>query len=886
MERAREMRYLGLRGPRSQLELRTVSFFMRLAICVATGYEQNSSLPKLPGTELDLEIVSQRLAQPDAGFIVHAFPAQRRLAEGIEQLIESLGQPLESLLFYFSGYALLDAERGPALLLDGERIGTLSLKRLRKIVQQYASEALVVLELISPPESRQTSEDLVSEVSSALIGFGSGASVLAAARPAHEASGASPFSNLLRMVLDWHDPSYTLSASALWAGMQAETALFDEIAAAAFTLGPSDPVLIHARAAETLGRPSGAGDAAGAADAAVFPFEAPTLQSFEAAGDALVERGEQLAALDQYEGARAQLAEEPGADHVRLYEKIATVLRKVERLEDARAYCEAALAIDPDAPAALDGVTDLSLELGDVERARAWLERWTAVDPKALIALERLLGLQLAAGEHEAALETRRRIAHASTDPNRAAEQLYAAALSAEEALRDQKRALDLYEEALSFNPNATEVLERAERLLEQRREYERLAAIYEFSLERATSHELAQALARRLGDLCRQRLSDSGRAARALARSSELDPGNHSLFAELSRLFSAQGDYARAAEQARRALAAEPKAEYLRLALRAFEKTGEADAAWNAANALEWLGEADINESLVASQHKPEGLLMARSNLADGDWSEAHLSGDIDPTLVELIWALRDAIVEIGVAAAKKQRDLPELDPAQAQDPAKSTTTLAKTLLWTSRLLAVQTPELYVVPEVRGELLGHPEKNPISVASRSVGSGLSLPELAFLWGRHLVQFRREHELSLFVPDADDQVAFLSAALAVGGSPEHEPRSLDGNAKRFAAGLKKHLRGPKVEHVKDIVRRQAKVDPVVRMRAYRKRAERAALRAGLLACGDIEIAARLSERFPSGREFRVEERRAELVSFSVSASYAHLRRRLGVAVSG
>ena len=89
-----------------------------------------------------------------------------------------------------------------------------------------------------------------------------------------------------------------------------------------------------------------------------------------------------------------------------------------------------------------------------------------------------------------------------------------------------------------------------------------------------------------------------------------------------------------------------------------------------------------------------------------------------------------------------------------------------------------------------------------------------------------------------------------------------------------------------MEYVKDIVRRQPKIEPGVRLKAYRRRAERAALRAGLLACGDIAIAVRLSERFPSGRELTATERRADLASFSIATAYGDLRRRLGVAVSG
>jgi len=855
---------------------------MRLAICVASAYEQNTSLPQLPGAELDLEAISQRLAQPDAGFSVHAFSALRGLAEGIEQLIDSIAEPIETLLFYFSGYALLSEERGPALLLDGDRIGTFSLRRLSKIVLQAAPEAAILLELVSPPDSYQASSDVVHAVNAALTGVGSPASIITAARPASAAneSALSPFSNLLRMVLDWRDPGGALSLAALWAGVQSDPALFEEIPAIDFVQGPSDPLLVPAQA--LLTRPPEHAPPG----ASLYPFATPDLRTYVAEADQLAARGEHQAALDHYEGARAQLSAEPGPDHVRLYEKIGALLRKVERFEDARAYFEAALAIDPDAPRSLDGVTDLSLELGDVERARAWLERWAAVDPKALVAHERLLGLQLAAGEHSLAIETRRRIAHALPDKLRAADQLYAAALSAEEALGNPARAIDLLEEALTFDPSSTDVLQRVETLLENRREFGRLALVYEFSLERAETQELAQALARRLGDLCRDQLRDPGRAVRALARAAELEPNNHALFAELSQLFVKSGDHVRAAELARRAVAAEPKPEYLRLALRAFEKSGEHDAAWNAASALDWLGEADINESLAASQHRPEGLLMARGNLTESDWAEGKLAGDADPALIELFWALREGIVEIGMATAKKQRLVPELEPATEQDLAKSTTTLAKTLLWASRLLAVQTPKLFVLPEVPGELASVPDKVPVCLASRSVGSGLGLAELAFLWGRHLVQFRREHDLGSFLPDRADQDALLAAALAVGGSPQHELRALDGTAKRFAAGLKKHLRGANVDYVRDIVRRQPQMDPGARLRAYRRRAERAALRAGLLACGDIGIAARLSERFPRGSELSPQERRGDLVSFSLATAYGDLRARLGVAVSG
>ena len=860
---------------------------MRLAICIGSAYDQNQSLAPLPGAELDLEIISQRFAQADAGFTVHAFSALRGLPEGIEQLIFDLGQPLESLVVYFSGYALLSEERGPALLLDGERLGTCSFKRLRKIIDTSAPEALVILDLVLPANSEHIPHELVSAAEAAFSGGTSRATLIVAARPraADEPAAPSAFTHLARMILDWYDPAYGLTARSWFEAMQAERALFEEITVASLAIGPSDPWLIFPTAAESLGRRSGVGDAAGAFDGSVAPFAVPTFENFVAAGDALIKSDEWSAALDQYEGARALLPADPGAEHARLYAKIASALAHVERFADARAYYDAALGIEPNAIAVLDGVSELCLETGDTAQARSWLARWLALEENSVKANERLLGIELGAGEHELAISRRRRLAHALTDRTRAAEQLLAAGLSLEQVLNDATRALECYEEALTVDPTSLDVIERLEELLTARGDFTRLAQVYEFALQHARDPEVAQALATQLSELCRETLIDAPRAVRALASAADLVQDNPSLHAEVAGLFTAQGDFAHAAEQARRAVASEPRPEYLRIALQSLEKLGELDSAWNAANALDWLGEADINESLLATQHRPEGLLAARTNLTDSDWAEGHLSGETDPELMALVWAARDAIIETAVAAAKK-KDRPELDAAALQDLAKSTTTLAKTLLWTSRLLGVRTPELYIVPSAPGHLSARIERVPTSIASRAVGSGLGLAELAFLWGRHLVQFRPEHELTFLFPEPEEQAALLTAALSVGGSARYAPRSLDADAKRFAAGLKKHLRGPNLEQLKQVVVRQPDTAPGERMRAYRRRASRAALRAGLLACGDIAVAMRLAERFPIPSEFAKGEERADLVAFSIGQSYALLRQKLGVAVSG
>jgi hypothetical protein len=105
---------------------------MRLAIVAASSYEENGQVAPIPNAEIDVELFGRRLAEPDAGFVVHAFDAERGLAEGVEELTRSLDARPRSLIFYFWGYALLSAERGPTLLLDGPKPWSCSTQPWRK----------------------------------------------------------------------------------------------------------------------------------------------------------------------------------------------------------------------------------------------------------------------------------------------------------------------------------------------------------------------------------------------------------------------------------------------------------------------------------------------------------------------------------------------------------------------------------------------------------------------------------------------------------------------------------------------------------------------------------------------------------------------------------
>ncbi len=775
---------------------------MRLAILAASTYANNQKLRELPQVEAELDVLGQRLTEPDAGFVVHIFSAQRGLAEGIEQLAQTFHEPIESLLFYFCGYAVVSDDRGPALLLDGERLSSLSVKRLRRLLAQLSPSALAILDTVSAFATEPAPREVVAALSLTLQSDESSLHQLLANRPLHsDLSSRSPFTSLVELVLDWQSNADGLSPEALHAAMRSEEALFSELPAVHYVAGSEPFHILHPGYRPVFSMPAPAGPMLDSADA------------LERA-DALAAAGDYDNALVEYTVALGELGPGPSPRHSSLYVKIGVALRTVGRAQDALAYFDAALGIDEKNTAALSGAAELRAEARDADAALPLLERWLAIEPNALPAA----GL--------------------------------------------------------------------AAKLLSESRRFTELARLYERVLPRVTEASVAVELSLDFAALCQDTLADPDRATAALEHAAKLAPNELRVREPLIGLCEARGDFERALTHVLAALrVSAPEPERYRAALRLFEKCHRPDGAWNAACVLEELGDADINESLLASTRRPEGLLPARGRIGDDEWSKKLFCSDRNELADELFTVLGEAAVEVGLETARRKRRLPLLDPNSAQDPEKSTATIAKTLLWTAKLLGLAVPRLYVSTELRGELFAPPERQPTLIASKSLGSGLELAELSFLWGRHLAFLRPEHRLTLYFPNVAELSELIIAALSLGGATELPFKKLDGDAKLFARGLKRHLSPQQLTRLKAVAERiRAHQAPHVAL-SWTRAVEMSTSRAGLLASGNLEIAAKMSERFPLGMQLSPAEQLSDLMAWCVSADYAALRERLGVNVT-
>jgi hypothetical protein len=313
------------------------------------------------------------------------------------------------------------------------------------------------------------------------------------------------------------------------------------------------------------------------------------------------------------------------------------------------------------------------------------------------------------------------------------------------------------------------------------------------------------------------------------------------------------------------------------RIGLRIFEHMGSPDGAYCTASVLECLGAATAEESAIVEAHRPDGLLAVESVLGDADWQAARFFAERDVTMHDLMARLSGPAEKAKLEMLRRASRPRDEDLGEREDLSGSTAMMVRALLWASQLLSIQAPDLYLARDVAGDILAVPTASPSVRASRALGSGVTLKELAFLWGRALSVFRPEHYLAVFYPTVEELTTLLEAASLVTSAPGSATRE----ALAVADALDKVLpRGDKkaIEHLLEGIG-----DLREASRRWLVSQELSATRAGLLCTGDLATAVRLVQRFRFGRVTTQGEQVDDLYVYCVGEAHLMLRRQLGVA---
>lgn len=491
---------------------------------------------------------------------------------------------------------------------------------------------------------------------------------------------------------------------------------------------------------------------------------------------------------------------------------------------------------------------------------------------------ERMRALHEAAGEYGRAVDVAVSIAETIADPVERARAFVAAADLCAERAGNVDRAVALYEAAIADDPAVPGAFEAIEQVLLDSGDVEGTEKAYVRQLERLhdRSEEARVRLLHKLATLREDRLADWQGAAEALDRLVTLKPRDADARLHLARLLEEHGQDALAVRCLEIAAVSVPKhVPTFRALHRLSVKRNDVDRAYVAASVLVHHEEADPDEQSLYRAHAPRLALQPQRAVDDAVLAQL-APDDHDPVVAAIVASVSDAAVAMRLDQLKAAKQLPKLDGRQ--DLEKSTVSAVRTVGWASRFFAVKPPAVYLRT---GEPFAFTQLPAVEVSlglGDAVLTGRSIPELAFLLGYELSTFRNYGRVLAFYPGLNDLKTLVVAGISLvlsPGAPNDVARAL---GPRVDATQRQKLHTA----VRALSERGGQLD-VLR---FHRAVERMACRAGLLACGDVNVAARLIAI--DGRTIgglSAADRVRDLISFSVSEGYAKVRAALGLAIT-
>jgi tetratricopeptide (TPR) repeat protein len=597
-------------------------------------------------------------------------------------------------------------------------------------------------------------------------------------------------------------------------------------------------------------------------------------------------------------------------------------LAEIERIqgniEAAIGWLDRALAIAPTHRGALETRIAIAREKGESSLAAALLERLVArletsgkkvevlgaiadeslrasraaiahassLMPGAVHLLERLRAVNEAAGLWDDAVSVLVQIAECTQQPQQRARVLVDAARLCSERARQTPRAVALYEAAIEDDPHVSGAFEAIEAELVRASDAEGLAAAYLRQIERlsATGDVSEQSeLLRRLARVQRQALANSTAAIASLQQLLALQPLDVSALLELAELQEAADNHQEATRLLETVVTLDAsRVDVFRSLLRLFKKAGDLDRCYCACSALVAMGEADLDEQLMFAQHRPETLPIAKATLNDKTWTQ--LLPEAHPRVLDELAVAIESVAFDAWYGNGSRLSMPPV--GEKVNPQKTTVSAARCFTWAAQLLGLPEPDIYLQPaQTRIGMRILPMRKLSIELGHPVLSGWGMSELAFLAAHHLTYARAGWRIIALLGSRDEVRSFLMAGMALARPDLPGLAEIGSRSQEFVHQLEGSMSSDFRAIVGAIVER-VMGGGALDVFAWLRSVEETAGRAGLLASGNLTVAANvlaIAGASPGGQS--AAERAKGLNAFCVSQPHAELRKWLGVAVS-
>jgi hypothetical protein len=313
----------------------------------------------------------------------------------------------------------------------------------------------------------------------------------------------------------------------------------------------------------------------------------------------------------------------------------------------------------------------------------------------------------------------------------------------------------------------------------------------------------------------------------------------------------------------------------------RQLTRTGDADRAFFAAQALETLGVATPDEKAFSAKHRHEGLIRPTSPVTPEAWTRLLFHPEEEPLVGEIFSVVVSAVLMGRLSALRRDKALVKLPVEKKQDPTKTTLQGVRAFAWGAAILGMVSPPLYADPEYDGLVEVVPAVPPATRLGAKALSGRKAGELAFLAGRNLAMQREEHFVRLLFPTIQGLEDIFLAALSIGNpglplSAETRQRVVP-----ISKAIEPILEARGIDRLRGCFLRFVEEGGRTNLQRWAAAVDKTAARAGLLLAGDLKSAQSVLELEDPAR---AKERMDDLLAFAISDRHAKLRKQIGIAI--
>jgi hypothetical protein len=313
----------------------------------------------------------------------------------------------------------------------------------------------------------------------------------------------------------------------------------------------------------------------------------------------------------------------------------------------------------------------------------------------------------------------------------------------------------------------------------------------------------------------------------------------------------------------------------------RALTRTEAWDRRANTAHVLAFLGGANEEELACRDHSRSEGLIRPNAALSREGWNRLLIHPEQEVLVGEVFATVVSPVLLGRVSALRRDKMLPKLPVEQKQDPTVSTVQAVRCIAWGAAILGMQVPAIYVDPSIDGIIEIIPGLPPVTQLHKQLLRGRSASELSFVAGRHLTYYREEHFLRALLPSITDLEDIFLAALGIGNPGLPLSSQVKARVAPIAAAIEPILEPIAVDRLRGVFLRFVEEGGRTNLMRWAGAVDRTAARAGLLLCDDLGAAKTMLEMESATQ---LDERMDDLLRFSVSERYSHLRKQIGIAV--